>query len=119
MDPHSRLPRLLLWVGLAGMLVGAIDPLEGSLLIAPATGLVWLGARLARSTQQRLLAWAFAGVAFGVAALWGVSEVGGFRGPAGSAGLSWWWGLWLLPYPVGWLMGLVGAVRALREARRV
>ena len=38
----------------------------------------------------------------GVAALWITSNMGGF----GEGVLSWWWGLVVLPYPVGWLRNL-------------
>ena len=55
---------------------------------------------------------ALALVALGVGALWGLSAVGGF---GGSSGRSMWWGALLLPYPAGWILGVVGAVRVLRE----
>jgi hypothetical protein len=29
-----------------------------------------------------------------------------------------WWALTILPYPVGWVMGLVGAIRRLIESRK-
>ncbi len=46
-------------------------------------------------------------------ALWGMSAIGGI---GGSTGRSMWWALVLLPYPVGWVMGFAGVIRALREA---
>lgn len=106
--------RLLLIIGLAGMLLGAIDPLEGSLIVLPGTGLVALGALLGKSRRRVLLYWSFALVAIGVGALWISSAFGGF---GGSTGRSIWWGLLLdLPYAVGWVMGLVGAILALVES---
>jgi hypothetical protein len=93
------------------MVLGAVDPLEGSLLILPATGLVALGAWLAKSRERRRLYWALALVAVGVGLLWGISAIGGV---GGSTGRSKWWLLLLLPYPIGWVLGLVGGVRALR-----
>jgi hypothetical protein len=50
-------------------------------------------------------------IAVGVAALFGLSAIGGFGGPSGR---SMWWGLLLLPYPIGWVIGLLGAVQCLR-----
>lgn len=108
--------RWLLIVGLAGMLIGAVDPLEGSLIILPGVALVALGVFLGKSRHRRLLYWALALVAVGVGAMWISSAFGGF---GGGTGRSLWWGLLILvPYVVGWVMGLVGAVRALVEAFR-
>jgi hypothetical protein len=49
----------------------------------------------------------------GVAALWGLSVIGGF---GGTSGRSYFWGRFVVPYPIGWLAGLIGGVRALGEA---
>jgi len=105
--------RVLIVVGLAGMLVGAIDPLEGSFLIVPSFGLVALGAFIGRSRHQGLLYWSLALVAFGVAAMVALSWLGGI---GGNSGRSIWWGLLILPYPVGWVTGLIGAVLSLVES---
>lgn len=112
MNGASRWSRILVIVGLVAMVIGALDPLEGSLVILPGTGLVALGARLGNSQHRILLYWSFVLVAVGVGALWWLSALGGFGGNSGRS--NWWW-LVLLPYPVGWVMGLVGAIRRLRE----
>jgi hypothetical protein len=112
MNAASWWSRILVIMGLIAMVIGAIDPLEGSLVILPGTGLVALGALLGSSRHRILLYWSFFLVAVGVGALWGLSALGGF---GGNSGRSNWWGLVLLPYPVGWVMGLVGAIRRLRE----
>jgi hypothetical protein len=105
--------RSLVIIGVAGMLLGAIDPLEGALIILPGTGLVALGALLGKSQWRALLYWSLTLVAIGVGAMWILSAFGGF---GGSTGRSNWWGLLLLPYAVGWIMGLAGAVLALVES---
>jgi len=104
--------RILTFVGGLAMLLGTLDPLEGSLLILPGSGMVALGVFLGRKPRPTVLywAWAFGLMAVGVAALFGLSAVGGF---GGTSGLSNWWGVLILPYPVGWLMALVGGVIAL------
>jgi hypothetical protein len=112
MDGASRWSRILVVVGLVAMVIGALDPLEGALVILPGAGVVALGARLGNSRHRILLYWSFVLVAVGVGALWGLSALGGF---GGNSGRSNWWGLILLPYPVGWIMGLVSAIRRLRE----
>jgi hypothetical protein len=79
MDNRNRWSRVLVIAGLAVMVLGAIDPLEGSLIILPGSVLLTVGA------------------------LWGLSSVGGFGGPGGR---SKWWGLVIAPFPVGWVMGI-------------
>jgi hypothetical protein len=94
------------------MVIGTVDPLEGSLLILPGSGFVALGVYLAGKDRPtvRYWTWAFALIAIGVAAMFAVSSVGGF---GGKSGRSMWWGVLLLPYPVGWLLSLAGAILAL------
>jgi hypothetical protein len=73
---------------------------------------VTIGAALTRSRHTRLLSSSLLFVTIGVAALWGLSAVGGF---GGTTGRSIWWGLALLPYPLGWITGVIGAAKKLRE----
>jgi hypothetical protein len=115
MTGRSRWSRILVIVGLVAMLIGALDPLEGSLVILPGIGMVALGALLGNSRHRKLLCWSVVMVAVGVGALWWLSALGGF---GGNSGRSNWWGLVLLPYPVGWIMGLVGAILRMRETSR-
>jgi hypothetical protein len=112
MNGASRWSRILVIAGLVAMVIGVFDPLEGSLVILPGTGLVALGAVLANSRHRILLCWSFVLMTVGVGTLWGLSALGGF---GGNSGRSNWWALILLPYPFGWIMGLVGAIRILRE----
>lgn len=112
MNRNSRWPHILVLLGLVGMVLGALDPLEGAVLILPATGLVTLGTYLTRSRHTRGLTWAFLLVAIGVAAMVALSAVGGI---GGNTGRSMWWSILLVPYPVGWITGLVLGVRRVRE----
>jgi len=107
MDARDLGSRLLITVGGIAMLAGAIDPLEGSLAILPGSGLVALGAILGRRERRvitfRLLVLIL--IALGAGAMFGLSVIGGF---GGSSGRSDWWGLLVLPYPIGWSMGIWG-----------
>jgi hypothetical protein len=107
-----RLGRPLAIAGLAGLLVGAIDPLEGSVLVVAGALLATCGAWIGRSRHLRQLARALGLVGIGVAALWGLSAAGGIGGPQGHSN---WWGLLMVPYPVGWVMSLVGVFRMIRD----
>ena len=107
MNTRNLWSRILVIAGGIAMVIGAIDPMEGSLLILPGSGMVALGTFIAQS-ERRLIAyrvWVFILIAIGVGALWELGEVGGF---GGSSERSMWWGLVVLPYPIGWLMGFWG-----------
>lgn len=111
-----RLPawvsRSLLVAGLIAVVVGTADPLEGSVAILGGFGLVTLAAYLRRSRHRVGLTWSVLLVTFGVAVMFLVSAYGGV---GGSSGRSMWWALTILPYPVGWIIGVVESIRLIRE----
>ena len=115
MNEARNWSRILIIAGLAAMVLGALDPLEGSPVILLGIGLVALGARRSDSRNRTLLLWSLVLAAVGVGALFGLSALGGI---GGNSGRSNWWALAILPYPVGWVTGLIGGIRSLREARR-
>jgi hypothetical protein len=99
MNTRSLWSRILVIAGSIAMVVGAIDPMEGSLIILPGSGLVALGTFLGQS-ERRLIAyrvWVFILIAIGVGALCGLPS-----------GRSMWWEVLILPYLIGWSMGIWG-----------
>ena len=115
MVKDGRMPRAIVIIGLVAMLAGVLDPLEGSIAILAGIALAALGAALGRSPNRTTMYVALALTTAGVGLLFGFSAVGGF---GGNTGRSMWWALLLLPYPAGWVVGVVGAVRLLREKPR-
>jgi hypothetical protein len=111
-------PRALLILGLTGMALGLLDPLEGSIAVVIGSGFAALGGAVGRSRHRDLLIGAFTMVALGVAALWVVSAFGGLSMRPGAPGIHPAWGALFLPYPIGWLLGIVTAILAWRELRR-
>jgi len=109
MNARLRWSGVLKVVGGIAMLLGTIDPMEGSVLILVGSGLVALSMFLGRRERWviRYWTWVFGLIAVGVGALFALSAVGGIGGPRGH---SLWWGLLLLPYPLGWLMALLAGV---------
>ncbi len=95
------------------MVVGVLDPLEGAFVILPGSGVVAVGGFLGKSRYRGLLGWAFILIAVGVGAMVSMSMLGGI---GGRSGRSMWWALFILPYPVGWIMGLVGIILRLIES---
>jgi hypothetical protein len=108
----SRRSRALLIAGLAAMILGAIDPLEGSPVIVLGAALVMSAAYLGKSRYTAFLTESFVLVLVGVATMFILSAFGGV---GGSSGRSYWWAVPVLTYPVGWLMAIIGAIRRLRE----
>ena len=104
-----RSARILIPIGVIAMIVGALDPLEGSAVILAGSGLVTLGTWL--SHREKALAiyrtWLFGMIAFGVLAMFVMSAMGGI---GGKTGRSLWWALVLLPYPVGWLLNMANLI---------
>jgi hypothetical protein len=112
MSKADRWSRILVIAGLVAMVAGLLDPMEGSLVILAGSLLVALGARLGKSRHMKLIRWSYALVVIGVGALWVSSARGGFGGDTGRSN---WWALVCVPYPIGWVLGILGAVRVLRE----
>ena len=113
MKPHHS--SWLVIVGLALMVIGVVDPLEGSVVILGGSFLVAVDAFLSRS-RYRLPVTALILIAVGVGAMFGMSALGGV---GGNTGRSIWWLLLCVPYPIGWFLGLIGAASKLREPRNV
>ena len=82
MNARNLWPRIMVVVGGIAMLVGAIDPMEGSLLILPGSGLFAIGTFLGQSERWMIAyrVWVFVLIAIGVGALWGLSMIGGIGG---------------------------------------
>jgi len=112
MNPRTLWARVLVTLGGIAMLLGTVDPLEGSLLILPGSGLVTLGMFVGKRERRTKIywLWVFILIAVGVGAMFVLSAFGGIGGKSGH---SMWWGLLLLPYPAGWLMALAGGIAGL------
>ena len=115
MPSRATYSRMFMILGLTAMILGAIDPLEGSMVILPGVAIGAVGALIGKSRFLPALCWSLALIGFGVAAMFVLSWLGGL---GGSRGHSLWWGLLLLPYPIGWLLGILGSALALTEPWR-
>jgi hypothetical protein len=81
-------------------------------VILGGSALAAAGAFFGKSPRHRLQVTAFVLIAIGVAALFGLSAFGGV---GGNTGRSMWWLAICVSYPVGWVIGLVGAIALLRK----
>jgi hypothetical protein len=99
--------KVLFIIGAVALIIGAIDPLEGSAVIG-AGSIIMTIAAISRHDRHRKLFLLFSGlIAFGIAFMIFFSSFGGF----GKGALSWWWAILVLPYPLGWI-GSVGLLIA-------
>jgi hypothetical protein len=102
--------RIVLMTGLILILLGIFDPLEGAVVILIGIGLAALNAGVNQYMNRKILYWALGLAVMGFGAMVVLSMFGGI---GGKSGRSMWWGVLILPYPVGWIMGLVGGFRML------
>jgi hypothetical protein len=103
---------ILAVIGLAALLLAAIDPLEGFPLVLLGGTLVAVAARLTMSRWLRLLAWGLALSVVGCAAMLVLTALGGV---GGSSRLPLAWGVTVVPYPVGALLLIAGSVLLIRQ----
>lgn len=98
-------------IGVILFIIGTLDPMEGSILIL--IGSIVFAA-VSISTQKKYwktFTCAAILIAFGVGCLFLLSALGGF---GGNSSMSWWWGLTILPYPIGWVLNVVYLIKTRR-----
>jgi hypothetical protein len=86
-------------IGLILFVLGTIDPLEGSPLLLLGSYLMAQMKYLTKETHWKHYKLGALLIALGFVALHISSYLGGF----GPDHLSWWWAIFLIPYPLGWL----------------
>lgn len=104
MHAGSRWSRFLRVFGAIAMVVGMLDPLEGSIVVVVGSALL-VGSEITNvAPRLHLRFWTcvFGLILAGVTAMYVLSAVGGI---GGNSGRSIWWGILILPYLVGWLLG--------------
>jgi hypothetical protein len=116
MKKRIKLTRITYITGIVAFIIGAIDPLEGSILIALGSVLITLSFYLIQDRQRKLFMVQSISILFGIIFLFYFSSLGGF---GGSSQLSWWWGLLILPYPIGWLIFIILLItRAVKKLKQ-
>jgi hypothetical protein len=108
--------RVIYITGVVALIIGLIDPLEGSIVIAAGSLLIALATYLTHDRHRKLFLLSTILIAIGVSFLFYLSSLGGF---GGSSKLSWWWGLLILPYPVGWIMAIVLLIVRLTKGQKL
>lgn len=101
MKDKAKWARIIYVIGIIALIIGAIDPLDGSVLIMAGSALLALSAYVTTDRHSKIFTASLLLIVFGVAFLFYFTSLGGF---GGDSKLSWWWGLLILPFPIGWLM---------------
>jgi hypothetical protein len=96
--------RVVYITGVVALIIGALDPMEGSVVIVFGSVLIALSAYLTHDRHWKIFLLSLIMILTGVFFLFYLSSLGGF---GGTATLSWWWGTLILPYPIGWLVSIV------------
>lgn len=112
MAERSKRMRIIYIIGVVALIAGALDPMEGSVVIAVGSILLaW--ASVAAHDRYRTVFTASAIMIFvGVFSLWFASSLGGF-----DIKNEWWWLMAILPYPLGWFAAIVTLiVKAVRRS---
>jgi len=99
-----KILKVLFIIGIVAIIIGVIDPLEGSAAILAGSLLIALSSYF---LKDRYWKWFFVGfimIAIGVFFLFYFSSLGGF---GGNSKLSWWFISLIIPYPIGWLLTII------------
>ena len=107
-------PKWIRYVFIAGVIAsiaGAIDPMEGSVVIAAGSILLAFSAYFKNDRYFRIFFIDAIIILMGVSAIWYVSSLGGFDPKR-----EWWWTVMILPYPIGWLINIITLIiKAIRK----
>lgn len=115
MKEKKKWMRIIHILGVILLIAGAVDPLEGSIVIATGILLITLSAFKTRDRHRKLFLGSGIMIAAGVFFMFYFSSLGGF---GSETGLSWWWSLFILPYPAGWLISVSALIFRLIQKRK-
>ncbi len=115
MEKKTNWKRIIHIIGVVALIIGAIDPLEGSVVITAGSALIALSTFLTHDRHRKIFIASFIMIVIGVFFLFYLSSLGGF----GEGALSWWWGILILPYPIGWFASIIVLIsRAFKKRKQ-
>lgn len=99
--------------GVIALIIGVIDPLEGSVLIVLGSIVLAVTAYLKNDVHWKVFMIAALLIITGVSFMFYLSSLGGIGGDSDK---SLWWGALIIPYPAGWLLAVIMLIiRAVRK----
>jgi hypothetical protein len=104
MKEENKWTRVIYIIGIVALIIGAIDPMEGSVVIAVGSAMIAFSTYLVKDRHRMIFIFSFFLILVGIFFLFYLSSLGGF---GGDSDLSWWWGILILPYPIGWFASVI------------
>lgn len=115
MTKKAKWIRIIFLIGVFLLVIGAFDPLEGSIVIITGSFLLALSAFASHDKNRMLFLVFLVLMAVGIFFLFYISSLGGL----GANALSWWWGITILPYPVAWIATIILLIiRAFKKTKQ-
>lgn len=96
--------QIIFIIGVIGLIAGALDPMEGSVVIGIGSILVAVASFLKNDRHKNYFILYSVLILVGVFFLFFWSNLGGF---GGTSEYSIWWGLTIITYPLGWIASIV------------
>jgi hypothetical protein len=116
MKKNINWKQIIFIIGVIALIIGIVDPLEGSVVILAGSVLVALSTLLMKDRHWKIFLASFILILLGVFFIFYLSSLGGF---GGTSKISIWWGLLIVPYPIGWLIDIVVLiVKALKRLQK-
>lgn len=107
--PETTLVKSIRIAGIACIFLGAIDPLEGSLVILAGSFLYTLAMYLKRHEKRFFFMICTLMMTAGMFFMFLFSSLGGI---GSKSEYSIWWGILILPYPIAWLITVFSILRS-------
>jgi hypothetical protein len=114
MKEKIKWTRVIYIIGIIALIIGVLDPLEGSIVIAAGSVFLALSTYLTHDRHWKIFLLSLILIAIGVFFMFYLSSLGGF---GRNSKLSWWWGTLVLPYPIGWLIAIILLIIRLSKKR--
>ncbi len=107
--PETKLTKTLRIAGIVCLFLGAIDPLEASLLILLGSCLYTMAMYLRIHEKRFFFLICSLMMGSGIFFMFLFSWLGGI---GGKSDYSLWWGILILPYPIAWLITVYAILRS-------
>lgn len=101
---RESLLRIAHIAGVVALVLGAVDPLEGSVVIAGGSFLLAISMTMTHDRHRKFFIASMIMILIGVSSMFFLTSKGGIGGNSGN---PMWWALFMAPYPLGWLLAVI------------
>lgn len=115
MRKKIELRKVIYNFGVAFLIVGVIDPLEGSVAILIGSLMIYIASIMLKDRDKKMFFVAMVLILIGVLSMFIMSSMGGF---GKESKMSNWLLILIIPYPLGWLMEIVILIRRIFTTKK-